>query len=172
MDWHSHLIVIAGFLGRFVGHLAGKENAQAQLAKQQFYAISKARSQKSGRAIVSVVLTNDREDCKSLLAGRRKAALNPNNPMTIESEQCVSVISGDWLLAFNNKPVDGAYYVAYTNIVWPSRELFFDLDPRVPPTEVCKALVNLYKSIDNNVQCFPPSRQSTPNPAVNSDAAR
>jgi hypothetical protein len=156
------VIIIAGIVGKLVGNTAGREAAEASLEKQQFYAISKAKSQKTGRTIVSVILTSDRKDCKPLLAGRRDEALKPNNPMTIESEQCVSDISGDWLLAFNNKPVGGAYYVAYTNVVWPTRELYFDLDSRIPSAEVCKVLVNLYKSIDNNVQCVPPS---TPNPS-------
>lgn len=153
------VIAIASIVGKIVGHSAGKVSAQSSLEKQQFYAITKSRNPKNGHSTVAIVLTNDKKDCEPLLAGRREAASNPNTPMTIQFEQCASEISGDWLLAFNNKPIDGAYYAAYTNIIWPVRELFFDLDPSVPSDEVCAAMVNLYKSLDSNVQCIPPSRQ-------------
>jgi hypothetical protein len=150
------VIVIANIVGKIAGHSAGKATAQSPMEKQRFYAITKSRNQKTGYSTVAIVLTDDKKDCEPLLAGIRKGASSSNNPMTIESEQCASEISGDWLLAFNNKPINGAYYVAYTHNAWPFRQLFFDIDPGIPSSEVCAAMVNIYKSIYSNVQCVPP----------------
>lgn len=153
------VLVISSFGGKIIGHSAGMAFAQASPQKQRFYAISKARSQRTGHQIVTIVLTDSQNDCEPLLAGRRDAARRPSNPMTIESQECTSNIGDDWLPAFQNKPVAGAYDASYTNIVWPTRDLFFDLDPRIPSKEICVALVGLYKAIDSNARCIPPAKQ-------------
>lgn len=167
------VIIIASNIGKIIGQTAGKSAAGAEIAEREyvtiknssdlsvtpnvFYAISKTRSQRTGHLIVAIVLTNDKNDCDPLLSGRREAAAAAQTPMTIESEQCVTDISGDELLAFNNKPIVGAYYVAYKQIVWPTRELFYDIDPERSTEAVCQALVKGYTPIDNKVQCFPPA---------------
>lgn len=168
------VIIVASIIGKIIGHTAGKSSAEAEIARQEhtkvktapepsiamqtFYALTKARSQRTGHLIVAIVLTNDKNDCDPLLVGRREAASAPETLMTIESEQCVTEISGDELLTFSNKPVVGAYYVSYKNIAWPTRELFYDIDPGRSTEDVCRALVKGYTPIDSKVQCVPPYR--------------
>jgi hypothetical protein len=153
------VMIIAGFFGKIAGYATSQVSSEASKGnRQNYYAISTTLSKKTGRKIVSIVLTHAHNDCSSLLSGRRYDASNPANSMTIESQQCTATLDSRWADAFQNKPIPGAYYVAYINIVWPTRELFFDVDKNRSPQEICEILVTQYSTIDKEARCVAPRR--------------
>ncbi len=123
------------------------------LAEDRYFAVTKVLNTTNDVKTVTIVMTNDKKDCISLLNG----AIEGNNKfkelMKVISSECLDRLPPEYLRAFNNKPIRGVMYVAYTNIVWPSRVLMYGIDESWLSDQGCSLLADNYKSFDKNAHC-------------------
>ncbi len=127
--------------------------SEGALAEDRYFAVTKVSNSTNGITSVTIVMANDKKDCRSLLDGAIEGNKQFGEVMRIVSSECLVKLPENYLRSFNNKSIRGVLYVAYINIIWPSRVLMYGLDESWLSGQGCASFAEAYKSIDKNVRC-------------------
>lgn len=144
-------LIVAIVIAKVIGSVI-ESGAWRSSDKKSYFAITEVLNTSNNVISVTIFMTDNKNDCESLLQGTIDGNVNADY-MKINNSACVTKLPNDYAKAFENEPINDVLYIAYKNLIWPSRILMKGIDASWLSEEGCKIMIKTYQSIDKNAYC-------------------
>lgn len=119
-----------------------------------YYSTLKTQNTVNGIVSVYIMKRIGSDGCKTQLESDKKFQSSISG-LKIISAECIkeSNLAGDYLKAFNMKPISRAMYIAFKNEIWSTRVIMYNVDSSWLTQQGCDYLLQSYKKFDSQASC-------------------